>query len=419
MRVASPLLLLGAHLGSAAAAARYEGYSGWIPTGGGGDVGTLPNGTSVADALAACSASALCFGVTYEGTANATNGTVFLKNESAVDEFFPYAPSAWASWIRLRGPCDVVAGSSAACVAAYSTTRVLFGEYDGPLYSVNRSSDGAVLEIGVAAGSPGVADAAAQDAFCAGADCSIVRLWDQSAQGNHLERAPFNRHKVQPGVDAAVNASSFPITLSGGWKAYGAYFTPGCGYRNYRNTTGVAVGNEPEVIYFVVDGTRSNDLCCFDFGNAEATVGDYGSGTMESVYFGSNTVWTRGFGEGPWLGADLENGIFFGANVSNPGNMPLHYPFILGMLKGGTDGFELKAADATQGKLMSMYAGPRPGGKGYQPMQKQGGIILGIGGDNSDSAIGTFFEGIMTGDYTTDEQDAAMHRLVVSARYGA
>ncbi len=32
------------------------------------------------------------------------------------------------------------------------------------------------------------------------------------------------------------------------------------------------------------------------------------------------------------------------------------------------------------------FSGPRP--KGYQPMKKQGSIILGIGGDNSDSAHG-------------------------------
>jgi hypothetical protein len=94
-----------------------------------------------------------------------------------------------------------------------------------------------------------------------------VRIWDQSPQGNHLDLAPFNKHKVQPGNDNGVNASSFPITLSGGWRAYGAYFTPGCGYRNYKNTTGVAVANAPEVIYFVIDGTRSNDKCCFDFGS--------------------------------------------------------------------------------------------------------------------------------------------------------
>jgi hypothetical protein len=52
-------------------------------------------------------------------------------------------------------------------------------------------------------------------------------------------------------------------------------------------------------------------------------------------------------------------------------------------------------------------------------MQKQGGIILGIGGDNSDSAIGTFFEGIMTSGLTTDAQDDALHANVLTARYGA
>lgn len=35
-------------------------------------------------------------------------------------------------------------------------------------------------------------------------------------------------------------------------------------------------------------------------------------------------------------------------------------------------------------------------------MQKQGSIILGIGGDNSDSAIGTFYEGAITMGYTTE-----------------
>lgn len=32
----------------------------------------------------------------------------------------------------------------------------------------------------------------------------------------------------------------------------------------------------------------------------------------------------------------------------------------------------------------------------------QGAIILGIGGDNSNGAIGTFYEGVMTQGYSTD-----------------
>ena len=47
-------------------------------------------------------------------------------------------------------------------------------------------------------------------------------------------------------------------------------------------------------------------------------------------------------------------------------------------------------------------------------MNKKGAIILGIGGDNSCSAVGTFYEGAMTASYTTDATDAA-----VQARHGS
>lgn len=51
-------------------------------------------------------------------------------------------------------------------------------------------------------------------------------------------------------------------------------------------------------------------------------------------------------------------------------------------------------------------------------MRKQGSIILGIGGDNSDSAIGTFFEGVMTYGLTTDDVDDAVQANIVAAGYG-
>ena len=41
-------------------------------------------------------------------------------------------------------------------------------------------------------------------------------------------------------------------------------------------------------------------------------------------------------------------------------------------------------------------------------MKKQGAIILGIGGDASCGAIGTFYEGAMTGTYTSDAADDAV-----------
>jgi hypothetical protein len=44
----------------------------------------------------------------------------------------------------------------------------------------------------------------------------------------------------------------------------------------------------------------------------------------------------------------------------NPGSLPLTTDFVSLTLKGRTDGFDLKGGDATQGKQMTMYSGPRP-----------------------------------------------------------
>ena len=51
-------------------------------------------------------------------------------------------------------------------------------------------------------------------------------------------------------------------------------------------------------------------------------------------------------------------------------------------------------------------------------MKKQGAIILGIGGDNSHNAVGTFYEGAMVRGYTSDATDDAVQASVVGAGYG-
>ena len=45
-------------------------------------------------------------------------------------------------------------------------------------------------------------------------------------------------------------------------------------------------------------------------------------------------------------------------------------------------GFGLRAATRRPARLTTVYNGNRPAG-GYNPMKKQGAIILGIGGDNT------------------------------------
>ena len=92
---------------------------------------------------------------------------------------------------------------------------------------------------------------------------------------------------------------------------------------------------------------------------------------------------------------------------------PIDATYITAMVKGGSNGFALKGADATAGPLKSLYDGARPAH--YQPMKKQGSIILGIGGDNSDSAQGTFYEGVMTSGYASNATDAAVQANIVAA----
>src|SRR5688572_16497870 len=87
------------------------------------------------------------------------------------------AATGTAQQARPRGPCDIYAAAGTPCVTAHSTVRSLSSRYGGPLYQVQRA-DGRLLDVGVIAG--GVADAAAQDRFCAGALCYIRRIYDQS-----------------------------------------------------------------------------------------------------------------------------------------------------------------------------------------------------------------------------------------------
>jgi hypothetical protein len=116
--------------------------------------------------------------------------------------------------------------------------------------------------------------------------------------------------------------------------------------------------------------------------------------------------------------ADLEDGLWTcnETNFINSLNQPITATYTTAMVKGGSIGFSVKSADATQGTLSTLYDGPRP--PGYQPMRKQGSVILGIGGDNSDSAIGTWFEGVLTAGYSTPEADDAVQANIVGARYG-
>jgi hypothetical protein len=305
------------------------------------------------------------------------------------------------------GPCDIYASNGTPCVAAHSTVRALRAAYTGPLYQVRRASNNQTTNIGQL--SDGFANAAAQDSFCANTTCVMTILYDQSGRGNDLTPAPPGG---VGGQDNPVPADALPVT-AGGHNVYGMSFSGVMGYRD-NSTNGVATGSAPEGMYMVTSATHFNSGCCFDYGNAETNNQDTGNGDMDAVYFGTLCWFSPCNGSGPWVMADLENGLF----QSNTGS---RNPFVTALLKNnGTTTFALKDGNAQTGGLTTRFNGGLPTSPaGYRPMTKQGAIILGIGGDNSNSAIGNFFEGVMTQGYPTDTADNQVHANIVGVGYGA
>jgi non-reducing end alpha-L-arabinofuranosidase len=227
----------------------------------------------------------------------------------------------------------------------------------------------------------------------------------------------WTRHFRHVGTaDSPANATAAPTTLDG-HEAYGVYIAPGDGYRDDK-TSGIATGDEPEGVYDVVDGTHFNNGCCFDFGNAETNNANDGEGAMEAIYYGNETLWDTGVGSGPWIMADMENGLFSGSNAgsSNPGDPVIDYR-ATAIVEGESNQWAILGGNAQSGGLSTYYSGVRPAG--YNPMHKQRAILLGIGGDNSDSGAGTFYEGDMTSGYPSTATENAVQANIVAAGYGA
>ena len=151
-----------------------------------------------------------------------------------------------------------------------------------------------------------------------------------------------------------------------------------------------------------------------------------GNGTMEALYWGTDTSWGgKGDGNGPWIAADLENGMFkgnAGCYNCNPGPWPsaksLPYNYVSAFLKDpAANWFALKGGNAQSGGLTTMWNDVRPT-PNYFPKKLEGAIILGTGGDGSNGGTGTFFEGAMTIGTPPDSVDDAVQANIVSAGYG-
>jgi non-reducing end alpha-L-arabinofuranosidase len=331
---------------------------------------------------------------------------------------------------RPQGSCDIYASGGAPCVAAHSTTRALYAAYNGPLYQVLRQSDGKTLDIRVVqpAASPvpdpgGYADAAAQDTFCAGTYCWISIIYDQSPKHNDLTQAPRGGFggPALGGFNTLPIADMAPITIMG-HKVYGVFIEPGMGLRQ-DDVKGTAVDDQAQGQYWVVNGKHFNAGCCFDYGNAEIDSRDDDNGTMETLYFGNATPWYSGNGNGPWIMTDQENNLVGCVNQDGTKGCPnlpsIPWRFVTAIGKGEPHHWASLGGDAQKGALSVMFDGPRVNPT-YDPMRKQGAILLGNGGDNSVGSQGTFYEGAVTaaGTFPSNATDQLVQANIVAAGYG-
>ena len=325
----------------------------------------------------------------------------------------------------VSAPCDIYASGGTPCEAAYSTTRALFGTYSGPLYQVQRASDSAFLNVGLES-TGGVVNVAPENTFCSGTSCTITELYDQSTNGNNMTISPGtscsgcshgNAGPGPGGADIGAPAEALPLYI-GGQPAYGIDFNKfGIGYRD-NSARNLPTGAQPDGLYAVTSSNLTDGGCCNDFGQGETNDSDDGNATMNAIYYGTD-CWTGNCtGPGPWVGADIENGMYF----SNTGNNPAAYPSEAGTFvtaweeeNGGTN-MTLDYGNGQSGGLIQTYSGALPSG-GYNPMQIQSSIEMGTGGDNTTVGEGQFFEAADVAGFPSQATESAVQANIVAAGY--
>jgi hypothetical protein len=89
--------------------------------------------------------------------------------------------------------------------------------------------------------------------------------------------------------------------------------------------------------------------------------------------------------------------------------------FALGILHTPVGKYSLRMANtATATDLTTAYDGAIPSGKTWG---NAGGITLGVGGDNSNNSLGTFFEGAVTNGSPSSATDLAVMKNIQAVKY--
>jgi hypothetical protein len=147
----------------------------------------------------------------------------------------------------------------------------------------------------------------------------------------------------------------------------------------------------------------------------------------DDLFFGTG-YWGKGAGSGPWFMVDFEGGVWAGGSKAgdpgwgglngspytpNPNNPSLKVPFALGVTKISSTKYAIRAANAqTASDLTTAYEGAV-----VPATNLQGGIVLGVGPDNSNNSYGTFYEGAIVSGYPTTATDLAVLNSIKAVGY--
>jgi hypothetical protein len=185
------------------------------------------------------------------------------------------------------------------------------------------------------------------------------------------------------------------------------------------------LGTAAQGLYELADGTHFGGACCWDFGNVSTDPTKYG--VMNTLFFGQ-AYWGNGAGSAPWFMADFEAGVWAGgskigdpgwgglndAHPQNPSNPSMKgVAFAFGILKTQPSKYAIRAADLQNATdLTTAYEGGLP-----KAMDNLGGIVLGVGGDNSNNSYGTFYEGAIVSGYPSTDTDLAIMKNIKAVGY--
>ena len=311
----------------------------------------------------------------------------------------------------LVGPCDIMAKAATPCAAAHSITRAMFSGYVKRLFQLTRSSDGTSTDI--VATASGLYNAAAVATFCAGTNCIISKIYDQTANGNDLT--------VVGNVFAANatpgNAAPWTISYRNGLPVVLTYGDKGA-YRNRATTSAIPTGAASSAT-FEVRGTDAWSTIGGGYGRMESYIasacGSDPDGTCPpgamwatalSTYFrNSDSAPTTTTAPGP--GVDQEFFVYTGVPATLPGVLSQFATW-----NNATGAATVNWGDATKPNVYQAYqVAP------FRTPVVQSGLSLGEGGDAS-VVPEEFFEGGITIGAPTPATIAAV-QANFAAFYGA